>query len=187
MHHLIFEGAELSGKSWIMSQIHDTLEPKYNQSGFILDGCHWFNCDVGVFGTENANAVINDYTQIFSTLQKQNIIIEKFHLSDLVYQHIFKNKVVNYSEVEQKLFELNFKIILIIIPEDIDIIKNRLADRLRLYPHYARIQQTPEWYLNQQNLYLANIKKSKLPYLIVPTDKLPDERPIKKILDWINE
>ena len=40
IHHLIFEGAELSGKSWIMSQIYNYLEPKYNQSKDILDGCH---------------------------------------------------------------------------------------------------------------------------------------------------
>ena len=28
-YHVIFEGSELSGKSWIMSQINNELEPKY--------------------------------------------------------------------------------------------------------------------------------------------------------------
>ena len=53
MHHLIFEGAELSGKSWLISQVYNYLEPKYNQSDFILDGCNWFNCDVGIYGTKD--------------------------------------------------------------------------------------------------------------------------------------
>jgi len=28
-HHLIFEGAELAGKTWLMSQIYNYLQPKY--------------------------------------------------------------------------------------------------------------------------------------------------------------
>ena len=39
-HHIIFEGAELAGKSWLMSQVYDQLEPKYNQQNHILDDCH---------------------------------------------------------------------------------------------------------------------------------------------------
>ena len=61
MHHLIFEGAELAGKSWIMSQIYDQLEPKYNKNKVVLDGCHWFNSDVGIFGTEFGRPVIDHY------------------------------------------------------------------------------------------------------------------------------
>ena len=61
MHHLIFEGAELAGKSWIMSQVYNHLEPKYNSNQGLLDGCHWFNCDVGVFGSEHGRRVIGQY------------------------------------------------------------------------------------------------------------------------------
>lgn len=45
-HHIIFEGAELVGKSYIMSRIYDFLEEKYNKNRNILDGCHWFNSDI---------------------------------------------------------------------------------------------------------------------------------------------
>lgn len=187
MHHLIFEGAELTGKSWLMSQVYNRLEPKYNQGGFVLDGCHWLNCDVGIFGTENSAPVIDGYLQIFSALKKQNIIVEKFHLSDSVYQELFNNKIVDYPAVEKILQELDFKIILITMPDNPELISRRLTDRLNLYPHYARIKQGPEWYIKQQNLYLKKIKNSKLPYLIIPTDKLPDEKPVKQILGWLNE
>ena len=80
-HHLIFEGAELAGKSWLMSQIYNYLEPKYNQSGYLLDGCHWFNCDVGVYGTKHGRPIIEFYLKIFNELKNSNLLIEKFHLS----------------------------------------------------------------------------------------------------------
>src|SRR5512145_322970 len=75
MHHLIFEGAELSGKSWLMSQIYDRLEPKYNRNKNILDGCHWFNCDVGVYGTEHGKPVIEHFCRIFAELQDKNLLV----------------------------------------------------------------------------------------------------------------
>ena len=63
-HKIIFEGAELSGKSYLMSQIYKAIEPKYNSGGRILDGCHWFNCDVGLYGTSYGQTVINGYLEL---------------------------------------------------------------------------------------------------------------------------
>ena len=77
-HHLIFEGAELSGKSWLMSQIYDQLEPKYNKNGYLLDGCHWFNCDVGVYGLEYGKPIVKSYLKIFTELKNSNLLVENF-------------------------------------------------------------------------------------------------------------
>ncbi|OIO07430.1 hypothetical protein CO115_02660 [Candidatus Falkowbacteria bacterium CG_4_9_14_3_um_filter_36_9] len=187
LHHLIFEGAELSGKSWLMSRIYDYLEPKYNQSDRILDGCHWFNCDVGVYGTKHGRPIIKNYLRIFKTLAKKNLLIEKLHLSDIVYNRLHNQKEINYSAIEKDLVKLNFKIILITFPEDKKILNKRIKDRLNLYPHYERILQSPDWYLNQQRQYLAEIKKTSIPYLIIKTDKLPDNKLVIKILKWMGE
>lgn len=186
-HHIIFEGAELSGKSWIMSQIYNHLEPKYNESGKILDGCHWFNCDVGVFGTKYGKDVVNDYLKIFKTLSNKNLIVEKLHIADKIYNKIHRNKNTDYEDVEDVLQKLDFKIVLITFPEDVEIIKNRIKDRLNIYPHYERVLQKPEWYISQQREYLSEIKKSKLSYLIVETNHLPDETKVSEILEWIDE
>ena len=51
-NHLIFEGCELVGKSYLISKIYDFLEKKYNKNKNILDGCHWINSDIGIFGGE---------------------------------------------------------------------------------------------------------------------------------------
>lgn len=75
-HHIIFEGAELAGKSWLMSQIYNYLEPKYNSGGYLLDGCHWFNCDVGVYGTKHGRPIIKSYLKIFKELKNSNLLIE---------------------------------------------------------------------------------------------------------------
>lgn len=186
-HHLIFEGAELSGKSWLMSQIYDFLEPKYNQNGFILDGCHWFNCDVGVYGTKHGKPIIKQYLKILGELKNKNILLEKFHLSDIVYNRLHRHKEIRYKTLENELLKLNYKIILCLLPENEKIIKKRIKDRLNLYPHYEKILRNPDWYIKQQREYLKEIKKTKFPYLIIKTNKLPDKKIVEKILKWIGE
>lgn len=187
MHHLIFEGAELSGKSWLMSQVYNYLEPKYNQNKNILDGCHWFNTDIGIYGTDYGEQVIKKYLEIFKILKQKNLIIEKFYLTDFIYNFLKNKQKINYAKIEDELLKLNFKIILITFPNSLKILEKRLADRLSLYPHYARIAKKPEDYLAEQKIYLKEIKKTKLPFLIVETDQLPDEKPVRKILKWIGE
>ncbi len=186
-HHLIFEGAELAGKSWLMSQIYDHLEPKYNQNNNILDGCHWFNCDVGVYGTKHGQIVIKHYLRIFKELKNKNILVEKLHLADKIYNRLHKQTEVNYSSLEKKLLKLNFKIILVCFPENKNILKKRIQDRLNLYPHYEKILQTPAWYIEQQREYKKEIQKSLLPSLIIETNQLPDNSLTKKILNWLGE
>ena len=186
-HHLIFEGAELAGKSWLMSQIYDYLEPKYNQSGFVLDGCHWFNCDVGVYGTKHGKKIISHYLKILKELKNKNVVLEKFHLSDIIYNRLHRQKEINYSDLESRLLKLNYKIVLCLLPENKKIIKKRINDRLNLYPHYEKILHNPEWYIKQQGEYLKEINKTKLPFLIVKTSKLPDQKLVEKILKWIGE
>lgn len=186
-HHLIFEGAELTGKSWIISQVYDRLEPKYNRNKVILDGCHWFNSDVGVYGTEHGKKVIQNYLKIFSELREKNLLVEKLHLSDIVYNRLHNRKEINYKTIEAELKKFNFKIVLVTFPEKEELIKKRIQDRLNLYPHYERILRDPKWYIGQQREYVKEIKKTILPNMIIKTEKLPDQRVIKKILKWIGE
>ncbi|MBL7058786.1 hypothetical protein ISS03_05680 [Patescibacteria group bacterium] len=187
MHHLIFEGAELAGKSWLMSQIYNHLEPRYNKSGFVLDGCHWFNTDVGIFGTENGKSIINNFVHIFEDLKDSNILVEKFYLSDQIYSKLHRNALVTYPKVEEKLLKLNFKIVLVTFPEDPELLRGRIVDRLNIYPHYKNILNSEEWYIRQQQEYIEAVKNSKLPYIIIKTDQLPDNNLVKEILDWIGE
>lgn len=186
-HHLIFEGAELAGKSWLMSQVYDHLEPKYNQSGFVLDGCHWFNCDVGIFGTGYGQPVIADYLKIFSTLADSNLLVEKFHLSDIVYNRLHRQTEIDYDGIEQSLKELGFRIVLVGFPEDEKLLQRRLEDRLNLYPHYGRIAHDPMWYIKQQQEYMSEIGKSRLPHLAITAQELPDQALVDEILHWIGE
>jgi len=185
MHKIIFEGAELTGKSWIMSQVYNAIEPKHRKSKNILDGCNWFNADNGVFGTENSLGVINGYLKIFEALKTRNIIVEKFILSDEIYQKLHNGLEVDYSQQKDKLLELGFKIVLITFKEDKELIKKRIQDRLNLYPHYEEILQSVDWYINQQKEYKKKIKSSGLPYLIVETNVLPDDKIVSDILNWI--
>ena len=186
-HKIIFEGAELSGKSYLMSQVYNHIEPKYNTDGKILDGCHWFNCDVGLYGTEHGQTVVNKYLELLESLKNLNIILEKFHITEYVYQKLYNNQEYDFSEVETRLKKLDAKIILTSFQEDEDLIKKRLEDRINLYPHYAKIAQEPAEYIKQQQEYLDIIKQSKLDYLIVDSSQLPNQKLVDDILIFLGE
>jgi len=186
-HHLIFEGAELAGKSWLMSQVYDRLEPKYNHSKVVLDGCHWFNCDVGVYGTEHGRKVIAGYMEIFKELRGHNLLVEKFFLADIVYGRLHFGREVDYKEDIRTLKKMGFKIIFVTFPEEPGLLKKRIEDRLKIYPHYERILRDAEWYIGQQREYRREIEKTSLPILTVETRTLPDYGQVDKILEWIGE
>lgn len=186
-HKIIFEGAELVGKSYLISQIYNHIEPKYNSGGQVMDGCHWFNCDVGIFGTKFGQVTLMKYLELFEELKDANIIAEKFHLTETVYQKLYNKQDFDFMEIEDRLAKLNAKIVLLIFDEDEQLLAKRLKDRLELYPHYSRIAQSPAGYIKQQQLYLELIKKSKLDYLIINSSKIDNPALVDKILDFLRE
>lgn len=186
-HNIIFEGAELSGKSYLMNQVFNVLEPKYNSGGKILDGCHWFNCDVGLFGTKFGSIVLEKYLELMESINDTNVMVEKFHLTEAVYQKLYNQKDFDFSQLEDKLSKLNTKIILLTFKEDTALLEQRLQDRLNLYPHYARIAQTPADYIKQQQLYIKLVKKSKLDYQIFDSSILPNDQVVNQILSFLGE
>ena len=106
--HLIFEGAELSGKSWVMAQIYKRLEPAGATSSDVLNGCYWFNCDLGFFGTAPAGKILKNYLKIFKTLKDKNIILEKFQVSAAVYGDLYDSPLNHFKKIEKRLKKLNF-------------------------------------------------------------------------------
>jgi len=185
-NHLIFEGCELVGKSYLISKIYDFLEKKYNKNKNILDGCHWINSDIGIFGGEKSKPIINGYIEILKDLKNENVIFEKFHISDIVYQKMYHNKKIDYKKEEKLLSDLNTKIILLTVKPDKKLFEKRLNDRLNLYPHYKRIIKSPNWYIKQQKEYKKEIKKTKLPYIEIDTTNLPTNN-WEDILKWLKE
>lgn len=186
-YHIIFEGAELSGKSWIMSQIYNELEPKFATSPNIMDGCYWFNCDLGFFGTKMAPKIMKNYLRIFRNLKEKNILVEKFQLANQVYSELNQVSFTEFEKIERKLKRLNFKIVFLSFPEDEALLAKRLQDRLNLYPNYKRIAKTPLDYIKQQALYKERIENSSLEHIIVEIGTFPDEQALKTIQDWIKK
>lgn len=186
-HKLIFEGMELTGKSSIIHSVYDYLEKKYNTHRFILDGCHWFNSDVGIFGTKYGREVVGKYVEIAEIMKEKNVIFEKLHISDQVYHEIDPGITIDYSDTEKRLLEMNTKIILCTVKDDPQIFKSRLKDRLTLYNHYGRISREPEDYLKIQEIYKEKVKESKLPVLTVDLTELPNPNVVQNILTWIGE
>lgn len=188
-YHLIFEGAELTGKSYVIAQVYNYLEKKYSSKKYpyLLDGCLWINADIGLFGSQQGRILIKNYIALIKKLKNNNIIFEKFHLTDQVYSHLYRKKNTNYKKIEHELKLLNFKIIFLYIDSDVNLFKKRLVDRINLYPHYKRIKQKPIDYINQQKRYEFFLKKTTVPYLKINTSKIPNKKIIKQILQWLEK
>lgn len=186
-YNIIFEGAELSGKSYLMGQLFGYLEPKYNSGKKIMDGCHWLNCDIGIFGTKFGEITLMKYLELMEAINDTNVLVEKFHLTEHIYQKLYNNKDFDFTAVEERLKKINAKIILTTYDEDEELVNKRLQGRLGLYPSYGRIAKTPAEYIEQQKMYLDLIKQSKLEYLVVNASSLPDEKLLAKILKFLKE
>lgn len=181
--HLIFEGAELSGKSFLMSKVYSKLEFAGASSPNVLDGCVWINSDVGVLGTVHGQIFVEKFVDLAEVLKEKNVIFEKLHISDQVYQKLYNQTEVDYSDIEARLKILNYKIVLITFEEDEDLIKTRLQDRINLYPHYARIAKGPSFYIDLQRKYRDAVQASGLPFLEIDLSNIDDRS--DAILDWV--
>src|SRR3989344_5501330 len=186
-HLLLFEGSELTGKSFLMSQLYDWLEKKYNSDPNLLNGCHWLNCDIGILGDRYAGWCLNKLAEMVEPMTDRNIIIEKFHLSDLAYRAFHQLPEISYNELEARLAKRQAKIIFTRINPDPALFEQRLKDRLQLYPHYARIAKTPAQYIKLQELYEHYLQRSQLPSLTIDSSQLPNPELLDQILTWLKE
>ncbi|PIS05219.1 MAG: hypothetical protein COT81_02295 [Candidatus Buchananbacteria bacterium CG10_big_fil_rev_8_21_14_0_10_42_9] len=183
-HHLIFEGSELSGKSFTINGVWDALEKKYNSGVGVMDGCTWFNADVGLYGTRDGWELVNHYLNIAKTLNHRNLIFEKLHLTNFIYTK--QKDTAKFKSIEKELKKLGFKVILTTYKNDAKLLKKRLNERLQSTPSYKRIARTPQDYLKSQKEYLKLIEQSSLPYFTVDNSKLPNYH-YQRILAWLGE
>ena len=183
---LIFEGAELVGKSYLISQVYNVLEQQYNTSPHFLNGCHWFNADIGVYGGQYGRMCIEKYVEMAEAMPDACIIFEKLHITDTVYHTLYAGGKIQYTDIEARLAALGARIVFCAITPDEQLFAKRLADRLNLYPHYQRIAKTPVEYVAQQEAYKEALASSKLPVLTIDTTNIQNPQLTDQILSWIH-
>ncbi len=166
-----------------MSQVYPKLEKTNQTSPDFMDGCFWFNCDLGFFGGEYGESMIHKYLEMVEILQDKPILLEKFHLTDLVYRKQHSRTVPDYSQVETSLLALDFGVVLTTFPENPSVLEKRLEDRMALYPHYQRVAKDPSFYIDQQALYREIVNQSALSHIEIELkDFSPEE--VSKVLAW---
>lgn len=181
---LIFEGAELVGKSTLTSATYQRLVHAYTSSNQILDGCYYLYCDIGVFSTPLARDYLFHMAKIIELMKHRNVVLDKFHLSDEVYQDEYHRKVVSHRWVEDEILRpLDTRIILVTVSEEH--LEQRLQQRLKSDPHYALIKKPFDFYKRMQERYLQKIQDTTLEWLQVD-GALPPEENVTKILAWTN-
>lgn len=186
---VIFEGVELAGKSWLMAEVYNELEKINNKSGKILDGCAWLNVDVGVLGSEKGFDYILKKMQILEVLDDRPVLLEKFHLSDIVYNRLYRGEEVGdmYDEIAYEFEEMGIKLILTDVAGDKKLFAKRLTERIKGVPHYTRIAKNVDWYLKAREEYIKEFERSNLDKLRVDLTKIPNEEVVREVLRWIGE
>ncbi len=184
MHKLIFEGPELAGKSYVIHGVWDFLERKYNLTNTILDGCIWFNADVGIFGTDFGWPVIKKYIEIGNILKSKCVIFEKFHITNHIYTN-YKNSDV-FTSIDQILYEEGFELIHVSSQFSTNEIQQRINDRLKSNSSYARIAKPPDWYKEKRDEYINLVNESKLKSYTVTNTYFPNNNH-EKVLRWLGE
>ncbi len=182
---IIFEGVELAGKSWVMSQLYPILEQQNSTSSIFLNGCLWFNCDIGLLGDTNSQTFIDSQIKLAENIPDKTMLWEKFHISDAAYREFHGLEKISYNTIERQLLDLGAKIIFCRINPDEELFRQRLADRLRLYPHYQRIAKSPADYIRLQTVYEQLVAESKLPSLTLDTSQLPNTNLVSQITSWL--
>jgi len=123
---LIIEGPRLTGKTDLALALNDHPKLKGRRkypyvgglisaewSGLSKDG--WGESLI-TFQPDNehlAMAAYAHWTGLFSTLQHYRWIIDRFHISTLVYQKKHRGRAPDFTELEQNLLELGFHIVLL--------------------------------------------------------------------------
>lgn len=181
--HLIFEGAELTGKSATIYPVWNTLEQIGNSGSGVMDGCVWMNTDLGIFGTKDGWPLINGLKDVIKKLDHKNLIFEKFHFTQMIYTDFSDQK--QFKHIEKFLLHYHFRVIITTVRPDPKIFEKRLAARIRGTPSYQRIAQPISWYIEKQEHYIRLSRETKLPCLIIDNSVLPNSCD-KKILSWLS-
>lgn len=181
---LIFEGAELVGKSTLTAATYQRLVHAYTSSNEILDGCYYLYCDIGIFSTPLAKDYIYHMAKIIELMKQRNVVLDKFHLADEVYQQEYRGKTVSHRWVEDEILRpLGTRMILVTVSEEH--LEQRLQQRLQSDPHYALIKKPFDFYKRMQQRYLEAIQHTTLDWLQVDGAAPPEEN-VTQILAWAN-
>jgi len=181
---LIFEGAELVGKSTLTSATYQRIVHAYTSSNEILDGCYYLYCDIGIFSTPLARDYIYHMAKIVELMKQRNVVLDKFHLSDEVYQQEYRGRMVSHRWVEDEILRpLDTRVILVTLSKEH--LEQRLQQRLQSDPHYALIQKPLDFYTRMQDRYLHTIQNTSLDCITVDGAAPPEEN-VTRILKWAN-
>ena len=179
---IIFEGAELVGKSTLTSATYQRLVHEYTTSNEILDGCYYLYCDIGVFSTPLARDYLYHMAKIIELMRRCNVVVDKFHLADEVYQAEYRGITVAHRWVEHEILRpLDTRLVLVTV--DAEHLEQRLEQRLRSDPHYALIQKPLDFYLRMQQRYQQAIEQTTLAWMRVDGAR-PVEENVTEVLAW---
>lgn len=132
---------------------------------------------------EKAMEAYRTWVRLFELLKYYSWIIDRFHISTIVYQSKH-GRNYNFSWLEEKLFPLDFCIILCTRTEES--FKIAREERLKVSGN-PRQYDDLSIFINEQEAFTKYVSKSILPYVEVDVSSGDVDSICDKIADWLEE
>jgi hypothetical protein len=126
----------------------------------------------------------NTWVRLFELQRYYSWIIDRFHVSTIMYQKIYNKKDYDFSSLEERLNNLNFRLIFCNrSPESFQAAK---IERLKVSGNPSQYDDI-SIFVEEQKLLFDIVKKSKLQKLFIDISDNNINKACEKIVDWMEE
>lgn len=192
---IILEGTRLTFKTDIAFALNEhprIVGPrKYRYHSPLISGewCAFTNFPWGRglinFLPEEEDKAMETYAtwvKLFELQRYYSWIIDRFHLSTIMYQKMAHNKDYNFDWLESKLDDLGFRLIFCIRTKESFIEAKK--ERLKISGNPKQYEDL-DLFIKEQEIMNELVKKSKLKKYIIDISDNNVKSAVEKIVDWM--
>ena len=194
---IILEGTRLTFKTDIAFALNENpklvgpRKYKYHLPLISAEWCAFTNFPWGrglinFFPEEEALAMetYNTWVRLFELQRYYSWVIDRFHISTMMHQKIYNKKDYEFSSLEERLNNLNFRLIFCTrSPESFQVAK---LERLKVSGNPSQYDDL-SLFVEEQKLLFDLVDKSKLQKLIIDISDNSINKACEQIADWMEE
>ena len=195
--HIILEGTRLTHKTDIAFRLNEhprIVGPRryrYHSPVISAEWCGFTNYPWGRglvnFEKQEEEMAMEAYrcwVRLFELLRYYSWIIDRFHISTIVYQRLYHGREYDFRWLEERLFPLKFCIVLCVRSEE-SFAKAR-EERIKVSGN-PRQYDDLEVFIREQEEFRKVVSNSILPHLEVDVSDGDIERICNEIADWLEK
>ncbi|GAB4363347.1 MAG: hypothetical protein Kow0042_01160 [Calditrichia bacterium] len=133
---------------------------------------------------EQAMETYRTWVRLFELLPYYSWIIDRFHVSTLVYQKKYRNRIYDFSWLEKRLNTLGFRLVL--CTRTTNSFEHARQERLKVSGNPAQYDDLNR-FIEEQKLIKSFVQNSQLPVLNLDISDNDVQAAVERIADWLEE